>query len=204
MIEDVGVVAENTSIADALERKMPFGVNEREMLLGVEAAVISGAATSTDVQLGDVQLILGLEPSAMLVAMEGLTLSDAFWYRDARLRLVIEQLEGLATAVGQTGGAPGSEGFVSKVMSLPEDECLATIGSHIMQRAARILGAQAETFQYDNASVSSHGIDSMIGVEFQSWLFKEFGVQISVQVISNMNTTFASLARTIAEHLGKL
>ncbi|GJC78246.1 reducing polyketide synthase DEP5 [Colletotrichum liriopes] len=202
MVEDVGVVAENTSIADSLARKMPFGIDEREMLSGFEAAIIQGASSGKEVQLGDVQLILGLEPPAMLVAMEGLDLSDAFWYKDERMRPILEELEALAALMGKTGGGGGLESFTSKLVGLSADESLLAIGSHIMERSARILGAQAEDFQYESISVSSHGIDSMIGVELQSWLFKEFGVQVSIQIISGTNTTFAGLARIISEHLG--
>ncbi|KAJ5319930.1 polyketide synthase [Penicillium antarcticum] len=40
MIEDVGVVAENVAIADSLTRKNPFGIDEREMLVAMKAAII--------------------------------------------------------------------------------------------------------------------------------------------------------------------
>ncbi|GJC95570.1 KR domain-containing protein [Colletotrichum higginsianum IMI 349063] len=84
--------------------------------------------------------------------------------------------------MGKTGWGGGLESFTSKLVGLFADESILAIGSHIMERSARILGAQEEDFQYDSISVSSHVIDSMIGVELQSWLFKEFGVQVSVQI----------------------
>ncbi|GKT49652.1 reducing polyketide synthase FUB1 [Colletotrichum spaethianum] len=201
-VEDVGVVAENTSIADSLARKMPFGIDEREMLSSFEAAIIQGASSGKEVQLGDVQLILSLEPPAMLVVKEGLDLSDAFWYKDERMRPILEELEALAAVMGKTGGGGGLESFTSKLVGLSADESLLAIGSHSMERSARILGAQAEDFQYESNSVSSHGFDSMVGVELQSWLFKESGVQVSIQIILGTNTTFAGLTKIISEHLG--
>lgn len=212
MVEDVGVVAENVAIADSLARKMPFGVNEREMLAAFEAGIIQGAPSTRtidndNIHLGDVQLILGLEPEAMLVAMEGMDISDAFWHQDARMKPVRESLETLAAAAGSSGGqndAGAGAGFTATLAGLPGDEILKAIGVHIIERAARILGMQADSFQLDNVSVASHGVDSMIGVELQSWLFKEFGLQISVQVLSNPNTTFAGLASTVAGQIGVL
>ncbi|KAI0128332.1 putative polyketide synthase [Xylariales sp. AK1849] len=212
MVEDVGVVAENAAIADSLARKMPFGVDEREMLVSFEAGIIQGtpstdANVNENVRLGDVQMILGLEPEPMLIAMEGMDITDAFWHQDARMKSVLESLETLAAAAGKSGGQDGGgagAGFTATLDGLSEDEVLKAIALHIVGRAARILGSQADSFKLDKASVASHGIDSMIGVELQSWLFKEFGLQISVQVLSNPNTTFSGLARTVAEQIGVL
>ncbi|KAK7418008.1 hypothetical protein QQZ08_011405 [Neonectria magnoliae] len=202
MVEDVGVVAENAAIAETLARKMPFSVSEREMLDGFEASILQGAASNgKDVQLGDVQLILGLEPKPMLEAMSGLALSDTFWYQDERMRPVIDRVEALAAAMGKTGETAGSKGFDAAIAGLPRDEALVATASHIMERAARILGSQADDFKYDGVSVASHGIDSMIGVELQSWIFKEFGLRVSVQVLSNANTTFSGLAEIVLDHL---
>ncbi|KAJ5319929.1 polyketide synthase [Penicillium antarcticum] len=71
-----------------------------------------------------------------------------------------------------------------------------------LREASSTLAAEApDKFQMDGVSVARHEVDSMIGVELQTWLFKEFGVQISVQVLSNPNTTFRSLASLVAEHI---
>nr|POE93173.1 highly reducing polyketide synthase curs1 [Quercus suber] len=202
LVEDVGVVAENAHIADALARKMPFGVSEREMLEGFEAAVIQGRTGSSTVHLGDVQLILGLEPKAMLQSLDGLTVSDSFWYNDARMSDVREELETLLASAGNSADGGAAESFIATLTGLSETESLAAIGSHVMHRAARILGANEEDFKYDGVSIANHGIDSMIGVELQSWLFKEFNLNIGVQTLSHPNTTFAGLAATIAGGIG--
>ncbi|EJP63776.1 polyketide synthase, putative [Beauveria bassiana ARSEF 2860] len=179
LVEDVGVVAENTEIADALARKMPFGVSEREMILGFEASIYHGTPFSKDVHIGDVQLVLGLEPNAMLAAMEDLSISQSFWYNDARMHPIRQELEELAKAACTAGDAGANGDFISALAGLSRDEALVVIGTHIMERAARILGARFEDFKYKDASVASHGIDSMIGVELQTWLFKEFGLQVN-------------------------
>ena len=205
MVEDVGVVAENTDIADSLTRKNPFGIDERGMLVAFEAAIIQGAPSSagaTTPQIGDAQLVLGLEPEAMAVAMESVDMSDAYWLHDARLTSVREALDTIATESGvQTQDGAGA-GFVATLAGKSEGEALEAIGVHIVGRTARILGMQLEQFKLEEASVASHGVDSMIGVELQSWLFKELGLQIGIQTLSNPSTTFASLAKMVAEQVG--
>ncbi|KAK3945108.1 hypothetical protein QBC46DRAFT_445535 [Diplogelasinospora grovesii] len=211
MVEDVGVVAENAAVAEALARKMPFSINEKEMLTAFEAAILHGRPPSDSqinaVCLGDVQLVLGLEPEAMLQAMGDDHmdhLSDAFWHRDARMSSVRTSLEAKekerrTTATGQQGSA---RSFAATLDGLPEDEMLKALGVHIVGRAARILGSEPDMFQLDGVSVANHGVDSMIGVELQRWLFTEFGLQVTVTTLSDPNTTFAGLVRTVAGHLG--
>ncbi|KAK8104667.1 lovastatin nonaketide synthase [Apiospora kogelbergensis] len=208
MVEDVGVVAENAAVAEALARKMPFGINEKEMLAGFEAAMLHGrpvAGEQHKEQLGDVQLVLGLEPEAMLRAMEEdeLDPSDSFWYRDMRMASVRATLEAKRKERGAGAGGDGAaRSFTSTLEGMPEDEMLQALGLHIVKRAARILGLEAETFKLEGMSVANHGVDSMIGVELQRWLFTEFGLKISVTTLSDPVTTFASLARSAAEHVG--
>lgn len=79
---------------------------------------------------------------------------------------------------------------------------LAALGLHIVKQTARILGLEPETFKLQGWSVASYGVDSMIGVEIQRWLFAEFAWATSVTTLSNPNTTFAGLALDVAEHLG--
>lgn len=204
MVEDVGVVAENASIADSLTRKNPFCIDEREMLLTFEAGILQSSLTDgEDVEMGTAQLVLGLEPEAMVTAMETADMSDAYWLNDARISSVRKAVDELLTGSGGQKQGQGGAGlnFVASLAGLDECEILAAIGQHIINRSARILGYPPEKFKLEGASVASHGVDSMIGVELQTWLFKELSLELSVQVLSNPTTTFASLARMAAESL---
>jgi hypothetical protein len=213
MVEDVGVVAENAAVAEALARKMPFGINEKEMLTAFEAAILHGQPSSSDardqdVALGDVQLVVGLDTDAMLQAMEDdqVDLSDSFWHRDARMSSVRTSLETKQKTKGasSSGQGPDRRSFAASLDGLPQDEVLQALGKHIVERCARILGSEPDTFQLEGRSLGNHGVDSMIGVELQRWLFTEFGLQVSVTTLSDPKTTFAGLARTVAGHLGML
>lgn len=206
MIEDVGVVAENAAVAESLARKMPFGIDEKEMLTAFEAAIVHGQPSTPDaVRLGDVQLIVGLEPDAMLEAMDygGIEPSGSFWYRDARMSPVRKALEAKLEHMNASSSGQGRDGsFVSSLEGLSQEDMLVALGLHIVKQTARILGLEPETFKLEGASVASHGVDSMIGVEIQRWLFAEFAWATSVTTLSNPNTTFAGLALDVAEYLG--
>jgi len=208
MVEDVGVVAENVAVAEALTRKMPFSINEKEMLAAFEAAILHGRPQgSQDVSLGDVQLVLGLDPEAMLQAMndDHVDLSDSFWHRDARMSSVRESIETKQKENGSNSSGDGSDrSFASTLSGLSEEEMLSALSTHIVERAGRILGLEPESFQLEGISLGNHGVDSMIGVELQRWLFSEFGLQVSVTNLSDPSTTFGGLTRTVAEHLGLL
>ncbi|KAI8626148.1 hypothetical protein F5Y19DRAFT_478754 [Xylariaceae sp. FL1651] len=202
MVEDVGVVSENATVAEALERKMPFGIDEKEMLTAFEAAILYGQPTNVqDVGLGDVQLVLGLEPDAMLQTMgdDQRDILDAFWYQDTRVSSVRTALEAKSEIVG--GQGPGGS-FISTLSGMAQDDMLKALGTHIAERTARILGLEPDALELEGASVASYGIDSMIGVELQRWLFTEFGLQIGIATLSGPETTFGKLGRAVAEHSG--
>jgi hypothetical protein len=203
MVEDVGVVAENASIAELLTRKNPFSINEQEMLRGFEAAILHGSPTaSEEMEIGQAQLILGLEPESIATVMRSIDMSEAYWMRDARissLREVIDELLSDRVNAGQTR-ASGVSNIMSDLAGKPENELITALAQHIINRTARILGYPAEKFKAEGASVASHGVDSMISVELQTWLYKELGLQLSVQVLSNPQTTFTALANMVAEN----
>ncbi|KAI1323180.1 putative polyketide synthase [Xylariaceae sp. FL0255] len=208
MIENVGVVAENTSIAEALTRQNPFGIDESEMLVAFEAAILQKQdVPREELTIGDAQLLVGLEPEAVLNTMQAsdIDMSEAYWVTDARLQPLRSDLQRLADSgnAPQNGGGNANRSTVTSasLAGKSRTEVLDIIGAHIATRTARILGLETDKFQLDGMSVARHGVDSMIGVELQTWLFKEFNVQISVQVLSNPNTTFRSLASLVAEHM---
>ncbi|KAI1823680.1 putative polyketide synthase [Xylaria intraflava] len=208
VVENVGVVAENASIADALARQTPFGIDEREMLLAVETAMLQRQAGSSDrTTIGDAQLILGMDPQSVMMTMQAsdTDMSDAYWVTDARMAPLLSDLQRLGeeSNTSANGGSASGRGTITSasLAGKSRTEVLEIIGTYIANRTARILGMEPDKFQLDGMSVARQGVDSMIGVELQTWLFKEFGVQMSVQVLSNPNTTFRSLASLVAEHM---
>ena len=47
--------------------------------------------------------------------------------------------------------------------------------------------------------VGSYGLDSMIGAEMRTWIFKEFGLDYPFQKLLAPTLTFRGLAQVVAE-----
>ena len=59
-----------------------------------------------------------------------------------------------------------------------------------------------EDFAFEGTSVAVYGLDSMIGADLRNWLFKQFGLQMSFQLLLGPKMSIMALARVAAEHLG--
>ena len=204
MVLDVGVVAENSDIEDSLTRKGLYGINEREMLAAFEVGMLQGpprADENMETRLSRAQIVLGLEPAQMAAAMTSADTADMYWWNDARLATLRSQAEAIAAVSGTQKKQGGGAGFAGLLLGKSADEVLDLISAHIVHRCAKILMLPLERFDPSGSSVASHGVDSMIGVELRTWLFKEFGLEVKIQTISSPKTTFVGLARMVAEHL---
>lgn len=204
MVLDVGVVAENENIELSLLRKGMYGIDEREMLRGFEAAMSQPVPTPETARIGDSQLILGLEPAFLAGAVSSFDAVDRYWFADARLngiRTIVESLLSSSASATKNGG------FVSVLKAAAAegpDAILQAIAHHTMQKCSSILMLSVEDFEYDGKSIASYGLDSMIGAELRNWLFKEFQLDIGFQTLLTPTMTFKALSITTAEKLGLL
>jgi KR domain len=184
MVLDVGVVAENDSIEASLMRKGLYRIYEPEMLRGFEVAMSKPRPTPP---LGgdlpeiskamESQLVMGMEVRELFRSINavGAENADLYWYNDARFCHIRDALE--ASTGGN--GSGGDESFVAALKSAQSeglDTAIEAIAAHIMKRMSGILIFPIESFEMDGASLASYGLDSMIGAEMRTWLFKEFGL----------------------------
>ncbi|KAL3409143.1 hypothetical protein V8F44DRAFT_655384 [Aspergillus fumigatus] len=130
-----------------------------------------------------------------MAVMEASTtdMSDAFWVQDSCLESLRANLASLASETdrGRDGGAQ----WATPSASLISSQHTLRVELH------EYWACSPRSSRLDGVSVARHGVDSMISVELQTWMYKEFGVQIGVQFLSNPSTTFRSLASLVAEHL---
>ncbi|TAQ89187.1 hypothetical protein B7494_g2486 [Chlorociboria aeruginascens] len=203
MVLDVGVVAENENIEKSLTRKGMYGIDEREMLRGFETAMLQPVPPiGSNPKIGNSQIILGLDPVPLSVAVASDKTTDPYWFSDARFDAIKVAVQGLLKSAG-SGSAGGS--FVSSLQDLlaeGPDAILKAISLHIMKRCSSILMLAVETFEYEGSSIASYGLDSMIGAELRNWLFKEFGLDMGFQTLLLPTMTFKSLSVVVAETLG--
>lgn len=207
MVLDVGVVAENENIEISLTRQAMYGIDEREMLRGFETAMMQSLVSShvPETTFGKSEIVLGFEPAELSVVITPES-ADSYWLSDCRFKHVIRAVDEIARAngSGQEGGESNFSGQLKAAIAEGPEVVVKTIASHVMERCARILMLEVEDFSFDEASISSYGLDSMIGAELRNWLFKEFGLDISFQHLLAPTMNFKKLATTIGETMDVL
>ncbi|KAI8625677.1 ketoacyl-synt-domain-containing protein [Xylariaceae sp. FL1651] len=218
MVLDVGVVAEDDAIEASLMRKGLYGISEEEMLRGFEAAMMTRSqdplsASSRLAIPTPARLVMGMEARELGRAIASITAdnADLFWINNARFCHVRAAIEADAARGGsnsdQHAGAQEKKGFATALEAAraeSSEAAVAVIATHIVQRMSGILMIPAEDFELEGPSLGSYGLDSMVGAEMRSWLFKEFGLDYSFQKLLSRTLTFKALATVVARKLGVL
>lgn len=216
MVLDVGVVAEDDALETALLRKGLYGISEHEMLRGFEVAMSSRPSSCSTPSLSycvddSHQLVMGMETYELGRAISAISNSNAdlYWIGDARFCHIRAALE------GANDGSEGSSDSVNK--STGEnftvtveaaraaggtDAAITAIAAYIAQRMSGILMIPVDDFELDGPSLGSYGLDSMVGAEMRSWLFKEFGLDYPFQKLLARTLTFNALAEVVAAKMG--
>jgi hypothetical protein len=217
MVLDVGVVSEDDAIETSLMRKGLYGINEEEMLRGIEAAMTarSQEAPSGSPRLAistPAHLVMGMEVRELSRAMASIKAdhADPFWINNARfchLKAAIEA-DVLRSELSPASHAGAQERVFATVLEMARangpEAVVAVIAAHIMLRMSGVLMIPVADFEVDGPSLGSYGLDSMVGAEMRSWLFKEFGLDYPFQKLLSRTLTFRALATVVARKLGVL
>ncbi|KAI0969040.1 hypothetical protein F4678DRAFT_440715, partial [Xylaria arbuscula] len=217
MVLDVGVVADNDSIEVSLVRKGLYGIDEYEMLRGFEAAMrmsrpsdAMDSETAASEVVDDSQIIMGMEPHELVASAvdEGAT---AFWHGDSRFCHTRAAMERLLNGNGSNNSSKDSgetntfARTVKAAVSESPEAVVKVVSEHIARRMSSILMIPFDTFELEGrASIASYGLDSMIGAELRTWLFKEFGLDYPFQKLLASTLTFRKLADAVINKMGLL
>ncbi|TGJ83710.1 hypothetical protein E0Z10_g5040 [Xylaria hypoxylon] len=223
MVLDVGVVADNDSIEASLVRKGLYGIDEHEMLRGFEAAMLTsrpssnpilGSSTDNSEKVAqsiadESQIIMGMEPRELVASAVDESV-DAFWHGDSRFchtRATMEKLlngDGCNSKIDNGESNTFSRSVKAAVSESPE-AVVKVISEHIARRMSSILMIPFDNFELDSlASIASYGLDSMIGAELRTWLFKEFGLDYPFQLLLASTLTFEKLSNAVIKEMGLL
>ncbi|KAI0803477.1 hypothetical protein GGR55DRAFT_682621 [Xylaria sp. FL0064] len=212
MVLDVGVIADNDSIEASLVRKGLYGIDEYEMLHGFEAAMLmsrfsSGTQVTANEMADDSQIIMGMEPREL--AVSAMDEDDAaFWHGDARFCHTRAAMERLLKGHGSNNSDNdnGENIFtraIKAAVSESHEAVVKVISEHVARRMSSILMIPFDDFELDGqASIASYGLDSMIGAEFRTWLFKEFGLDYPFQKLLASTLTFKKLSDAVIDKMG--
>ncbi|KAI1125169.1 hypothetical protein F5Y10DRAFT_247824 [Nemania abortiva] len=217
MVLDVGVVAEDDAIEAALVRKGLYGISEEEMLHGIETAMMTrpkqqGPGSSRLAIPMPSHLVMGMEAREIGNAISSIKTDNAepFWLSNARFCHLRAAVEADAARGGSSSEAKvgvQEQGFTTALEAAQAqgpEAVIAVITTHIMERMSGILMIPIGDFEADGPSLGSYGLDSMVGTEMRTWLFKEFGLDYSFQKLLSKTLTFRALATVVASKLGVL
>ncbi|KAI2618912.1 KR domain-containing protein [Hypoxylon sp. NC1633] len=185
----------------SLERNMGmkgmYGTKEKEMLDAFEVAMTPQCELPSEVD----HIVMGLQPRRF-----GLSMKEAGSHvRTPRLSWLAMTMEEQAKDVGD--GMPSytaSEDIVAKIRHAQSmEKAVEAVTTYMARRLARTMMIEEDQVQTTQKSVSNHGLDSMIGAEFRSWIFREFGVDIPFQQLLSGTLTLHKLAEILCEKVGK-
>ncbi|KAK7993868.1 NADPH:adrenodoxin oxidoreductase [Apiospora arundinis] len=206
MVLDVGVVAETDGLEEGLVRKGLYGIDEHEMLRGFEMAMAHGRAHANG---ADSTVVMGMEAARLgaAIASTPAETSDLYWYRDARFCHVRAAIEAMANERGGgNGGGGGGESFAEALRATLAENgykaAVQAIAAHIAKRVSIILMIPVDGIELDGPSIASCGLDSMIGAEMRTWLFKEFGLDYPFQQLLAPTLSFTKLATVVTDKMG--
>ncbi|KAL8911255.1 MAG: hypothetical protein Q9171_003553 [Xanthocarpia ochracea] len=205
MVLDVGVVAENETIELSLARKGLYGIDEGEMLRGFELAMSPPppSAHEKNSPTTESQIIMGMEARELARSMS--SDSDAYWYNDARflhVRAAIIDSDASKSSLNHDNNNNKTDFSAALKEANDPKAALTIIAKHIADRMSSILMIPVEDFELDGPSLGSYGLDSMIGVEMRTWIFREFGLDYPFQKLLAPGLTFEGLAGVVAEKMG--
>ncbi|KAI3343473.1 putative polyketide synthase [Ustulina deusta] len=187
MVLGVGVVAENTHLEESLKSKGMYGIDEEHLLQSFEAAVSSR-------QLGRIpsHIVVGLDPAKLQKSLDSGMESGSFWLDDIRFSHVIHDIKISKDDATHSAGAQSILATISNSSS--PQEAVAAVIEHFIAKLARMLMMSPEDFDPDNKSISDYGIDSMVGAELRSWIFKEYRFDIVFQQLLGSTFTIRKFA----------
>ena len=105
----------------------------------------------------------------------------------------------LSEEVGETSGATAEE-IRAHLASLPRDEAIATVHQHLIKHIAGVIGTAPAKVAVDQPLIDL-GMDSLMLVELQIGLDKQFGVAISTLELMDL-ATVGKLARRLVDEIG--
>ncbi|KAI1332741.1 ketoacyl-synt-domain-containing protein [Xylariaceae sp. FL0255] len=206
MVIDVGVVAEDDAIEMSLTRKGLYGISEDEMLRGFEMAMAPFAPA---------HIVMGVEACELARTVMSTTGGcSSAWMDNSLFEHVRTAVEADITRRSDCSNCNNNrvkvqeKGFLAALeaarASGEDGPVLAIIAAHIARRMSEILMIPEENFDLNGRSLGSYGLDSMVGTEMRTWLFKEFGLDYSFRKLLASTLTFTVLARVVAEKMGIL
>lgn len=134
-------------------------------------------------------IVFGLDPAQLHKAIsEAGEDVDGFWTEDPRFKTIVHAMQSESS---DAFGAGASHTIFSTIKGdkISPAEAIQAVKEHFITKLARILMLAPEDFEEDGKSVASYGVDSMVGAELRTWIFKELAIDIPFQQLLDPSLT---------------
>lgn len=166
-VEGVGILARNQVAADALRNA---GMN-----------------------LLDIHEVLRFLPDVMEQRWPQITVADIDWEKWFRVVPLVADLSRFTAMHHLVGALEATSETMLSLLNLPEENRQDFIVERLKSIIAKTLHLQEDTIE-DNARLSELGLDSLAGVELQTGIRVEFGVEVSAMMLAK-DDSIRSLAK---------
>ncbi|KAI5918779.1 reducing type I polyketide synthase 10 [Camillea tinctor] len=199
MVSEVGYLHDNPEIGELLIRRGVHPLPESELLTTIDVSLSYQppiAAQGYD-RLAEVHILTGLESVSLVKRRKRGFEDDDSTLNDIRSSLLLRALH------SHRPGKAGQEG------DLPEEVCslldarfsLAdALRIHITRRFGNMILTPYEKVDV-NRPLAAYGMDSMVGAELRSWLYRSFKVDIPFLDLLGGSITLEILANRVAGEL---
>jgi acyl carrier protein len=192
MITDVGYLSENPDVEAKLARSGISALDEKDMLLIIDAAL--------SLDFGDISsshLLTGLEHAGNLDFTTGGYEGSSPITQDPRVRkLTASSATGLTSYNLQGKRLPSDLAEVVRTGTSLDK----AVTSHVQREFAQILDTDPDTIEVTK-SLPDYGIDSMIATEIRTWLFRSFQLDVSLFQILSKTITIEILISMIVNEV---
>ncbi|XXG99710.1 hypothetical protein Hte_006051 [Hypoxylon texense] len=199
MISEVGYLHDNPQIGDLLIRRGVHPLPESELLIVIDVGLSNqGPTTSEGYDYGaESHILTGLESVGLLKRRRGGFEDDDSALNDTRSRILLRALHNQRRInTIQEGSLP------EEVLSLLEAGCsfADAVETHISRRFGNMTLTPYENIDV-NRPLVDYGMDSMVGAELRSWLYRSLKVDVPFLDILGRSTTLSSLAMRVTEKI---
>ncbi|KAF3484394.1 Fum1p [Arthroderma uncinatum] len=183
VVEDVGMVSQNSSLLQNAQSASLRLVSEKELIEGLQLAIRQSHTAYSPDDMTSSSCIIGLGNTKPLSA-PGVR---ALWARDARFTLYSNlELEGVGHEPGEIDEIKIMLGKIQQNAAYPNTpEAESTIRGAL---GRRLMQNMAHAQDLDDEQMSNFPVDSLMAIEIKGWVRRNLRLEISLMEISKAGT----------------
>ncbi|KAI1746913.1 reducing type I polyketide synthase [Xylaria castorea] len=200
-ISGIGILHDRPEIFRAIESKGFYPVPWHEVLSAFEIAMRPRECLPPNTD----HTIVGMQPRRLGPSMQAAN-TLGIMAEDPRMNYLKAKIEEEIDDAGNqtTVGHVGTHDIIHLTWhAATQQQAIEIVSQHVTRRLARLMMIEVDSIEPARHSLSSLGIDSMIGAEFRNWIFREFKLDIPFQQLLVGGRTVLELSEVLCNHVRK-